>query len=78
MSQGNPKDSSHLRGTDRERRAERQREAIERNEDRAGRTTQEQLAILGHRPGNSAKERAKLSKLVENGAAHKKTGKKAA
>ena len=41
-------------------REDRQREAIERDLARASRTTDEQLRLIEQRPGNSAKETARL------------------
>ncbi len=43
------------------RREQRQAEAIERNEARAKRTAEEQLALVNTRPGDSAREKARLA-----------------
>ena len=43
------------------RKEQRRREADERAEARKGRTAEEQLALIDERPGNSTKEREKLS-----------------
>lgn len=40
--------------------------ALDRQAERDARTTREQLALLDQRPGNSAKERARLTALLED------------
>lgn len=43
------------------RREERRAEALERQDDRSKRSATEQLALIDKRPGQSARERARLA-----------------
>lgn len=65
MSQAAPKDSSRIRGDARARRFQRQQEALARQNDHDSRTPEDQIARLESRRGDSARERDKLLKVIE-------------